>query len=176
VALVASAKPLYTAPAGPPPVVPAELFTTIAASSDTGRFGDLSGSGMFWFHASMVPSSVAKMKRAGPELPIAKPGVLVRIVTFATWPVGAPLLPSLVGSVGSGISTTRGVFGGNGEPVPSYRVVTPALLSETKNGESPGMKEMPHGLTRLASVCGAVTAGSVPLVTRLVWTYPAALA
>jgi hypothetical protein len=87
-----NARPFYTVP------LP-ELLTTITASSGNRRFGEgvPSGSGMVVFHASIVPSSVAKIKGAGPKsvpsgILMSNAGTEER-VTFATWPVGAPVLP-----------------------------------------------------------------------------------
>src|SRR5689334_3776986 len=64
--------------------------------------------------------------------------------------------------------TTSGVGEGAGVPVPSYRVETPAPLSDTHSG-SPADVEMPQGLRRLGSVCAAMPA---MLDTRFVWRKP----
>src|SRR5215469_14969921 len=85
------------------------------------------GAGRPRFHAAIVPSSVAKMKSAGQFGVVGHRvfgvfGMRNAGVRLATWPVGAPVAPPSVGSVGEGISTTSGVAGdGKGFPVPSYR-------------------------------------------------------
>src|SRR5258707_14134840 len=71
------------------------------------------------FQPEIVPSSVLKMKRAGPEaapLETAKPLVLLK-----TTPVGAGTVPARL-PLGGGIVTTLGVPGGAGKggPAPLY--------------------------------------------------------
>src|SRR5271166_6619612 len=99
-----SASPLYTAPVGPPP---AELSTTTTALRGSGKPGVTNGAA---FHASMVPSSVSKMKRDGPSKPSTLLGFVgsgisnapVPTNRLATIPVGVPML--LLGG-GGGIVT-----------------------------------------------------------------------
>jgi len=78
---------LYTAPVGPPP---AELSTTITALRGSGIPGETGG---LAFHASMVPSSVSKMKRDGPKfvLPMTMGNAPSPTKKLATIPVGVPL-------------------------------------------------------------------------------------
>src|SRR5579862_8340466 len=105
----------------------------------------------FGFQPAIVPSSVAKRKKAGPETPsfeITK-SVDVGSSVLKAWPVGAPTAPAPA-EAGAGIATTRGC----GLPAPSYSVVTPAWLSETQMGV-PGPTDVPHGFLRLGSVCAA---------------------
>src|ERR1700751_2022071 len=118
----------------------------------------------FGFQPAIVPSSVAKRKKAGPGAPffeITKSGELGSNVLNAC-PVGAPTAP-LAAEGGAGIATTRGC----GLPEPSYSVVTPAWLSDTQIG-LPGPTDVPHGFFRFGSVCAASPGISE---TRLVWTY-----
>src|SRR5206468_11420565 len=83
-------------------------------------------------HPAMVPSSVAKMKMLLPVLPFSvtlKPPPPLKTTPVGVPPVGLP--------VGEGMFTpcegfvVRGIF----TPWPVYKVETPALLSETQNGE-----------------------------------------
>src|SRR5712691_10345248 len=77
----------------------------------------------------MVPSSVAKRKRAGAVLPFfetAKAGVGFPTVMLKTVPVGVPVGFPETG----GIVTSRGTLA----PVPVYRVALPVMLSLTQNG------------------------------------------
>src|SRR5258708_25065226 len=85
------------------------------------------------FQPLMVPSSVAKRKRAGAEivpvevcLEITKAGVGFPTVMLKTVPVGVPVVFPEAG----GIVTTRFTLA----PVPVYRVALPVMLSLTQNG------------------------------------------
>src|SRR5882724_2338836 len=116
------------------------------------------------FQPSMVPSSVANRKKAGPERPslvITKSGEAGSKVLNA-WPVGAPTAPCPADG-GAGMPTTRGW----GLPAPSYSVVTPAWLSDTQIGV-PGPTDVPQGFFRFGSVCSAKPGTSE---TRFVCTY-----
>src|SRR5258706_9702619 len=99
----------------------------------------------FGFQPEIVPSSVSKRNRAGPDvLPcvITKP-----LVPLKTVPVGVPgPEPEACGML-----TTRGEPGGNGLPLPLYSVETPVPLSETQKGLEE-LSEIPQGLTRWGSV------------------------
>src|ERR1700745_3963808 len=115
------------------------------------------------FQPAMVPSSVAKRKKAGPDLPffeITKSDEAGSNVLKAC-PVGAPTAPSPADG-GAGISTLSAC----GLPAPSYRVAAPAWLSDTQIG-LPGPTEVPHGFFRFGSVCAARPGMSD---TRVVWT------
>src|SRR5262245_20301352 len=105
----------------------------------------------------MIPSRLAKMKRAGP--------VLTRksVVLLNTWPVGDPCVRPGAG----GMVTVSEAFAA---VLPSallvYRVVTPVRWSETQNGVI-GPKETPQGFFRLASTTtGAPPGGLAMLETR----------
>src|SRR5881396_2963875 len=124
------ARPLYTAPA-------AELST-----ATTARVPTTPG-----FQPRIVPPSVAKMKRAGPE---AAPFVTTKLAPpLKTTPVGAPATPTR-----SPIVT----------PVlPLYRVEESVPLSATHQGDVV-LATSPQALTRAASTWSAETA---PSDTRL---------
>src|SRR5580658_1571027 len=91
----------------------------------------------------MVPSSAEKINWSPPKSVV---------VPLKTMPDGAAML---VLFAGGGIVTTKGtcflpsvtlkIF-----PLPSYRVDTPALLSEIQNGVGPCTK--PQGLSRFLSI------------------------
>src|SRR6266446_136304 len=123
------ASPLYTAP-------DADLsaLTTALAPKLT-------------FQAAIVPSSVAKIKRATALEATAKSVVLLN-----TTPVGAP---GGVPPAGGGIVTTSDC----GVPLPLYIVDKPAWLSDTQNGLL-ALLAIPHGLTRFVSVLSAIPAMS----------------
>src|SRR5436190_16825466 len=88
---------------------------------------------------AIVPSSVAKRNRLGPDLPsLVTTNPLPPLNTI---PVGAPP-PS--GSSGVGIETTSGVPGGAGVPEASYSVDVLLWLFATHQNAS-GLKAMPHG-------------------------------
>src|SRR6516225_10458107 len=100
------------------------------------------------FQPTIVPSSVAKRKRAAAEVfaPLAStpeimnPGVEPgKVVILKTVPVGAPLLPER--STGVGILTTSGLIATEfGEVAGTLEsVATPAALSETQKGEPVGI-------------------------------------
>src|SRR5881628_3714453 len=119
------ASPLYTAPL-------AELSNLMIAFV---RF-------TLGLQALTVPSSVAKIKKAGRGLPSlvvpnTKPGVLLKAVLLKAWPVGdaKPVTPG-----GSGTLTTRGAF----PPKLLYSVDTPAWLSEIQKGLV-AEKDIPQG-------------------------------
>src|SRR6266487_1352349 len=100
------------------------------------------------FQPDIVPSSVAKMKRLGPETP---PSVTTKpLVPLKTLPVGAELVPP----AGGGMVTTSGDAPGDngltGVPFPSYRVDTPVPLSEIHQGLVE-LCDRPQGLTRFES-------------------------
>src|SRR5205823_10026947 len=99
------------------------------------------------FQPEIVPSSLAKMKRAGPE---AKPLVTAKLVVpLNTTPVGAP-----------GTVTVRPSLA----PVlPLYSVATAVPLSDTHHGEVP-LETRPQAFTRSGSTRSA---GTAPSDTRL---------
>src|ERR1051325_4330612 len=137
--LLALASPLYTAPEP-------ELSTArIAAVPLT-----------LGFQPEMVPSSVAKMKTAGPELPpeeTTKSGVPLK-----TMPVGAAVS---LDPCGGGMVTVSASFCA----FVLYSVDTPVPLSAIQKGLV-GLKAMPQGFLRLGSV---VTARPGMSDTRLCW-------
>src|SRR5258708_1384487 len=101
------------------------------------------------FQPEIVPSSVLKMKRAGPEaapLETTKP-----LVPLKTTPVGAATGPAGL-ALGGGAVTTIGGPGGGGKggPGPLYSVLTPVPLSAIQKGVA-GPCTMPQELTRLGS-------------------------
>src|SRR5579871_6303463 len=99
------------------------------------------------FQPLMVPSSVAKMNVAAPDLPFC---VTVKpVVELATMPVGLPV-PLLAG----GTVTTVGTIA----PVESYTVETPVTSSEIQKAP-PVVKASPHPFFKF---------GSAVVVTRLV--------
>src|SRR4030095_5952530 len=77
-------------------------------------------------HATMVPSSVAKMNEARPLLPPCMNKKSVAEPVLATMPVGAP--PEA--APGAGMVTTSGMI----VPSPLYTVDTPVWLSATQAG------------------------------------------
>src|SRR5262245_58217638 len=84
------------------------------------------------FHPEIVPSSVAKMKKLGPEF---APLVTTKLSAMLakTIPVGAATAPSGA-FMGGGTVTTSGWLAGNVVPEPSYSVLTPVWLLETQKG------------------------------------------
>ena len=96
----------------------------------------------------MVPSSPAKMKRAGlvpTPLVTTKP-----VPPLRTWPVGAPCWPIAPGTV-----TTMGMV-----PVPTlYSVERPVPVSEIHHGDV-ALRDTPQALTRLGSTRAACPAWS----------------
>src|SRR5438552_17170341 len=105
-------------------MAPAAEVTAITA-----WVGDTAG-----LHPEIVPSSLAKRKRAGPEV---VPLVTTKLVPpLNTVPVGAP-----------GTFTTRDC----GVPLPLYRVETAVSLSATHQGLVP-LRAMPQAFTRWGSV------------------------
>src|SRR5258708_39197888 len=109
----------------------------------------------------MVPSSVAKMKIAAPDLPFAE--TTNDEVPLKMRPVGLALVPP----AGGGIVTTRGEPTGKDVPSPRYKVESPVPLSAIQNGDV-GPKAKPHGLTRLGSTNRATPAISE---TRFIRVY-----
>src|SRR5450759_1415875 len=109
----------------------------------------------------MSPFSPAKMKRAGPVVPLAETVNAVALpVLLNTVPVGAP--PSMF--------TTSGLMvGGLRE---SYNVDRSVPLSDTQRGVA-GPWDSPQALTRLGSVSDASPGTSE---TRLTWLYRLVLA
>src|SRR3989442_2573798 len=92
------------------------------------------------FQPEMVPSSVAKMTRLGPDAP---PSLTTKsLVGLKALPVGAPPGPP----PGRGMVTT----GGTPMPLPLYRVARPVPLSDTSQGPV-GLWDRPHALTGLES-------------------------
>src|SRR5262249_3670024 len=96
------------------------------------------------FQATMVPSSVSKMKEAG--LPLASMKGPAGGAVLNTIPVGVPGAP--IAALGVGMPTTRPCF----TPWVLYSVDTPALLSEIQKGlpsfvEVVGLSAIPQGLT-----------------------------
>src|ERR1700749_2757499 len=105
----------------------------------------------FGFQPAIVPSSVAKTKNAGPDLPFLE---MTKSLEFGSrvlnaCPSGAPTAPGPAEG-GAGIAT----WSGCGFPALSYSVARPAWLSETQIGV-PGPIEVPQGFFRLGSVCAA---------------------
>src|SRR6266581_3946643 len=140
-AVLAMANPLYTPPEAGLAMTAFVTFT-------------------FGFQPRMVPSSVAKMKRAAADLESWE--ITKSLVPLNTTPVGVPP----VGAPGAGMVTTKGDLTGNACPLALYRVDTPALLSEIQNGEVE-LETKPHGLTRLGSVKRATPAISETKFTRV---------
>src|SRR5438552_4001634 len=101
------------------------------------------------FQPEIVPSSVAKMKRLGPDA--LAPETTKSLVPLKTFPVGAELVPPS----GGGIVTTSGEPTGKGVSSPRYSVDTPLPLSETHQGLV-GPCDRPQGLTRFRSVTPAI--------------------
>src|SRR5258707_12271195 len=96
------------------------------------------------FQPEIVPSSVLKMNRAGPDvvpLETTKP-----LVPLKTTPVGAAVVPAGL-LWGGGIVTTRGGPGGKGVAGPVYSVETPGPLSANQKGVV-GPGTMAQALTR----------------------------
>jgi hypothetical protein len=82
------------------------------------------------FQALIVPSSVAKMNRAGSDLPFSVTGKSVALgLMFPTTPVGVPAIPAGPFFEG-GIVTNRGIC----TPAPVYSVENPEPLSLSQNG------------------------------------------
>src|SRR5580765_7685084 len=106
----------------------AELSTTVMAWVGS----------TFGAQAAMIPASVAKMKRAGPDTPPLE--TTKSFDPLNTMPVGRP----------PGMETTRDW----GLPAPSYRVATPLPLDATQTKPN-GLKAIPQPLTRFGSVCSA---------------------
>src|SRR3984893_19131945 len=93
----------------------------------------------------IVPSSVAKMNRLGPE---TLPFVTTKsFELLKTMPVGAPGDPP-----GPGMATTNDW----GSPLPSYSVALPVPLSAT-HATPLGLNTTPHPFFRFGSTCGAGT-------------------
>src|SRR5262249_47973549 len=129
------ASPLYTAP-------DAELCTAMTAWFAS----------TLLFQPAIVPSSVAKSSVAGPEL--APEEITKPVVALVATPVGAEVpVPAGVGIVTAACTDW---------PVASYGVASPAPFSAT---HSPLLvpSVMPHGFTRLASVCAA---GALPRLAK----------
>jgi hypothetical protein len=106
------ANPVYTAPTLDLSAARVALTSPVAPST-TG------------FQALIVPSSVAKIKKAGPELPFS---AIVKSVglMFPTMPVGVPRVPAGLPGAG-GIDTNSAICA----PVPVYSVENPVPLSLT---------------------------------------------
>src|SRR5438128_2160606 len=84
------------------------------------------------FQADIVPSSVAKMKKAELDTPFSettKSSESVLLKGLKTTPVGAAVVPAGL-PAGGGIVTTNGIA----LPSPLYSVETPAPLSDTHQG------------------------------------------
>src|SRR5260370_4418765 len=114
------------------------------------------------FQPDIVPSSVAKMKRLGPDPPL--PVTTKSLVPLKTLPVGAA---GGVPPVGGGMVTTSGIGGEptwSAVPSPLYTVATPAVLSQTHQGLV-GLWDSPQGFFKFRSVNLAIPAISE---TRLV--------
>src|SRR2546425_9854717 len=100
------------------------------------------------FHPTMVPSSVAKRNRLGPELTSFETTKLAD--PLKTVPVGAP--PGTLRGAGIWTTSPRGVAA----PLAMlYRVLTPAVLSAAQIGLA-GLDERPQGFFRLVSVTAAI--------------------
>src|SRR5919198_1285611 len=149
------ANPLYTAP------LSAVGFAELSTSS-TGQVGSTVG-----FQPLMVPSSVEKIKNAGPDLPF--------LVTKKDLP--SPLKTSPVGATDGGLGHAppgTGIVTTSDRAVPSPRCIveTPAPLSAIQIGDV-ALKAMPHGFTRFGFVNFAIPEISE---TRFVWSYDPAIA
>ena len=91
--VVAMANPVYTAP-----TPDLSAFVRVALTSPVAP-------STFGFQAMIVPSSVAKMKLAGPDVPF--PVIMKSVgLMFPTMPVGVPRVPARLPAAG-GIDTTR---------------------------------------------------------------------
>src|SRR5713226_8476586 len=99
-------------------------------------------------HPTMVPSSVAKRNRLGPDFPFSETSKLPD--PLKTVPVGAP--PGTLPGAGIWTTSPRGVAAPLAMP---YRVLTPALLSAAQIG-LPELDERPQGFFRWGSVTGAI--------------------
>src|SRR5712692_6106305 len=101
------------------------------------------------FQPDIVPSSVAKMNRLGPDILFSE--TTKPLVPLKTLPVGAAVVPAGL-PAGGGIVTTSGELGGSGNawPPPLYKVATPAPLSDTHQGVV-GPCDRPQGLSRFGS-------------------------
>src|SRR6266699_1390247 len=99
------------------------------------------------FQPDIVPSSVAKMNRLGPDRPFSE--TTKPLVPLKTLPVGDAVVPAGL-PAGGGIVTTSGEPGGNAWPWPLYKVDTPAPLSDTHQGVV-GPCDRPQGLSRFGS-------------------------
>src|SRR5438132_1476094 len=144
-----SARPLYTAPSAGLGIIELSSSSTALCRSTCGA------------QAEMVPSSAAKMNRAGAVAPF--PLTTKSAVPLKTTPVGAADEPP----AGGGMVTTSGDPAGKGCPEPSYSVDTPVPLAETHQGEV-GELTRPQGFTRLSSVTAAIPEMSE---TRFTWRY-----
>src|SRR4029077_64082 len=104
--VVTSVRPLYTAPKSPTVSTAFERSTAIT---------ECVGS-TFGFQPEMVPSSVAKRKNAGPDLPffVIVKSVLVLSKVLKACPVGALTVPDGADG-GAARGTTRGPGGRGGE-------------------------------------------------------------
>src|ERR671934_1800674 len=99
----------------------------------------------------IVPSSVSKMNRLGPECPPLE--TTKSLLPLKTVPVGADVVPGAL-PAGGGMVTTSGLASGNGWPAPLYSVETPVPLSATQNGLVDD-DVIPQALTRFGSVVWA---------------------
>src|SRR4029453_8578206 len=107
---------------------------------------DGAGGGTAGLHPTIVPSSLAKRKRAGP---LNVPSLITKLaLPLNTMPVGLP-----------GTCTTSD----GGLPAPSYRVDVPESALATHQ-RLPMLRAMPHELIRFRSV---FFAGTAPPETRL---------
>src|SRR5713226_1420670 len=95
------------------------------------------------FQPDIVPSSVAKMNRLGPDIPFSE--TTKPLGPLKTLPVGAAVVPAGL-PAGGGIVTTSGTA----VPSPLYKVATPAPLSDTHQGLV-GLCDRPQGLSRFGS-------------------------
>src|SRR6266705_4885596 len=102
------------------------------------------------FQPDIVPSSVAKMKRLGPD-PFG-PVTTKSLVPLKILPVGAEVVPAGL-PPGGGMVTTSCIGGEptwSAVPSPLYTVATPVPLSETHQGLV-GLCDRPQELTRFGS-------------------------
>src|ERR1700727_295564 len=101
----------------------------------------------FGFHPLMVPSTVSKMKAAGPELPFFE--TTKSEVGFATIPVGELVVWGTEPGGGGRVTTRERVL-----PFGPYKVANPLLSLAIQNGPW-GANAIPQALDRLPSVLSA---------------------
>src|SRR5215467_10410233 len=100
----------------------------------------------FGFQPEIVPSSVAKMKTAGPDLPPSETTNPDEPLNAMPVGVAVSVEPS-----GGGMVTVSGSLAA----LPLYTVETPAPLSDIQKGPV-GLNAIPHAFLRFGSVVIAV--------------------